>query len=252
MPTPRRLTFPTRAGHELAAVLDLPDTAPRAYALFAHCFTCSKDIKAAHWIGKTLSEAGIALLRFDFTGIGGSGGSFETSTLSTNIDDVVAAADFLRAEHRAPSLLIGHSLGGVAAMAAANDIPEIQAVATVATPYDPAHMRRYLEPIPSGSPEPERYAIQVAGHKFELLREFVDDLERQDPAQIIGTLGKPLLLFHSPTDRVVEAEQAARIFRAARHPKSFIALDGAEHVLSRREDAHFVAQLIATWSGRYL
>jgi putative redox protein len=252
MSRPQRISFENQQGQRISAILDLPDGEVRAQALFAHCFTCTKDLKAAHWIGQTLAASGIAMLRFDFAGLGESEGEFSESSLSTNIADLSAAAAFLAAEHEAPALLLGHSLGGAAVLAAAGEIPSARAVATISAPFDPAHLRRYLLPPAGADVAPERMEIRIAGRRFQLGRQFLEDLERYDMSERVGSLGRALLIFHSPEDAVVEVEQAGRIFRAARHPRSFIALDGADHLLTNRWDAELVGRMLAVWIGRYL
>jgi putative redox protein len=247
MSKPQRLEFESSSGTSLAAILDQPDSDPEAYALFAHCFTCTKEIKAAHWIGRALAQQGIAMLRFDFAGLGQSKGDFARSNLSTNIADITAAADFLRQRYQAPRLLVGHSLGGTAMLAAAGEVPEARAVATIASPFEPVHIRRYL----LSEQTSEELAIRIAGRTFRLHRQFLEDLERHDMAQRISSLSRALLVFHSPEDQIVDIKEAAKIFRAAQHPRSFVSLDGADHLLDRREDAEFVGRLLATWARRY-
>ena len=221
----RNESFPGSGGKTLAARLDLPADEPRAYALFAHCFTCSKESKAAAYISRALAARGIAVLRFDFAG----------PLFSSNLEDLAAAARFLRERHAAPQILVGHSLGGAAVLAVAADIPEARAVATIGAPFEPQHAARLAE----------RVSIPLRG-------EFVDDLERHDPARYVGALRKALLVLHSPRDRVVDIDNAAKIFLAAKHPKSFVSLDDADHLLSRAEDAAYAAEVIAAWASRFL
>ncbi|HJW53299.1 MAG TPA: alpha/beta fold hydrolase [Burkholderiaceae bacterium] len=247
-----RIEFPGSLGGPLAARLDLPDTQPRAFALFAHCFTCSKDSRAATHIGKTLVEQGIALLRFDFTGLGGSEGEFENTTFSSNITDLVAAADWLRREYAAPSVLIGHSLGGAAVLAAAGGIPESLAVVTMNAPFSPEHVTNLFADGRAQIESEGEATVSIGGRPFKVKREFLMDLTMQRQAERIGDLRRALLIMHGPTDAVVGIGNATAIFTAARHPKSFIALDGADHLLSRAEDARYAAQVMAAWVGRYL
>jgi uncharacterized OsmC-like protein/fermentation-respiration switch protein FrsA (DUF1100 family) len=247
-----KVEFPGSFGAPLAARLDLPDTLPRAFALFAHCFTCSKESRAPTHIGRALVEQGIALLRFDFTGLGGSEGEFENTSFSSNAADLVAAADWLRREHAAPSILIGHSLGGTAVLAAAGQIPEARAVLTLNAPHSPEHVigqfAEYLARI-----EREGVAeVSIAGRPFRVGREFVQDVAGHRLDERIRELRRPLLIMHAPTDTVVGIDNATSIYMAARHPKSFVSLDGADHLLTRSEDARYAAQVLAAWVSRYL
>lgn len=248
MATSKKVQFVGSKDRRLVAILDQPDESPRAFAIYAHCFTCTKNIKAAYWIGKTLAGHGIAMLRFDFSGVGESDGELSDANFSANIEDIKAAAAFLREHHRAPGLMLGHSLGGSAVLAAVAQIPEVRAVATVGAPYYPDHLRRYLKP----SSSPGLFEIEISGRRFQLEHRFVEDLERQRLAEHIGALDRALLVFHSPVDRVVGVDQAALIFKAAKHPKSFISLDNADHLLSGRKDAQFVGHMLAAWCERYL
>ena len=242
------------AGHggELAARLDMPQGEPRACALFAHCFTCSKDIAAASAIAQTLADLGIAVLRFDFTGLGHSAGEFSNTNFSSNVMDLVAAADFMRENIGAPQILIGHSLGGAAVIAAAARIPESEAVVTIGAPADPSHvlgsMHASLETIEKeGSAQ-----VTLAGRSFEITRQFVEDISMSNIRDALGDLGKALLVLHAPGDSVVGIDNASDIFTAAKHPKSFVSLDGADHLLSRSFDAEYVAEVIAAWVSRYV
>ncbi len=247
-----KVAFPGSAGTALAARLDLPDTAPRAYALFAHCFTCSKESLAATRIARALAEQDIAVLRFDFTGLGGSEGEFENTDFSSNVADLVKAADWLRAHHRAPAILIGHSLGGAAALAAAGAIAEVCAVATLNAPFSPDHVtRQFADRI--GLIEREGAAeVTLAGRRFRLRREFLADLAGQKQAERIAQLKRALLVMHAPGDAIVAIDNASAIFTAAKHPKSFVSLDSADHLLTREPDARYAAQVLAAWVGRYL
>jgi putative redox protein len=247
-----RFRFLGSDGVELSAALDLPDTPPKAFALLAHCFTCSKDNLAARRIARALTEHGIAVLRFDFTGLGMSDGEFANSTFSSNVADLVLAADHLRRTRRAPSLLIGHSLGGAAVLAAAAQISETKAVATIAAPSDPAHVTKmfaaHLDDIRAqGSVE-----VALAGRPFTIKREFLDDVAEHNLLRAVATLHKALLILHSPADDTVGIDNATQIFVAAKHPKSFVSLAGADHLLTDRRDAAYVAGLIASWAERYL
>ena len=251
-PSSRPVSFPGAFGTTLAARLDAPAGAPRAFALFAHCFTCSKESKAAATISAALAEHGIAVLRFDFTGLGGSEGDFANTNFSSNVDDLVAAADFLRREHRAPALLVGHSLGGTAVLAAAPRIPEALAVATLGSPFDPEHVLGLLKDY-VGKIESEGDAtVDLAGRAFHIKRQFLDDIRARKVGGVLGQLGKALMVMHSPRDTIVNIDNASKIFLAARHPKSFASLDPADHLLTRREDAAYAGQLLAAWAARYL
>jgi uncharacterized protein len=247
-----RIDFAGADGQKLAARLDVPDGDVRAYALFAHCFTCGKDIFAASRIAQALAAHGIAVLRFDFTGLGASEGEFANTNFSSNLADLVAAANYLRQAYRAPALLVGHSLGGAAVLAAAADLPETRAVVTIGAPSDPAHVTKlfkdHLEQIDS-SGEAE---VQLAGRPFRIKRQFLVDVAEQKLTEKIGRLGRALLVMHSPRDTTVDIANAMHIFTVAKHPRSFISLDDADHLLTRKADAVYVANLIPAWSERYV
>ncbi|MEV6294723.1 alpha/beta hydrolase [Streptomyces sp. NPDC051896] len=233
------------------ARLDLPEGTPWAYAVFAPCFTCGKDWLAAARICRELAERGIAVLSVDFTGIGESGGDFADSTFSSDVDDLVRAADHLRENFTAPSLLIGHSLGGAAVLAAAHRIPETAAVATIGAPAGPEHV---VHTFGGRREEIERNGeaeVSLGGRVFHIRREFLDDISAQPQAERIRRLRHALLVLHSPIDETVGVENAQRILDAARHPKSFVAIDGADHLLTDRADARYGATLLAAWAGRY-
>lgn len=247
-----RFDFPNASGLRLAAVLDRPFREPAAYALFAHCFTCGKDNLAASRIAHALADRGIAVLRFDFTGIGSSEGEFANAGFSANVADLVAAADHLRRTHLAPALLIGHSLGGAAILAAATEVPEARAVVTIAAPADPAHTAcLFKDRIPEINAKGEAEVV-LAGRSFRVRREFLDDLAGQRLIERIARLRGALLVFHAPNDDTVGIDNASRIFTAAKHPKSFISLADADHLLSRKGDAAYVGNVIAAWAERYL
>jgi uncharacterized OsmC-like protein/pimeloyl-ACP methyl ester carboxylesterase len=247
-----RFDFLNAQGLRLAGLLDNPAGEARAYALFAHCFTCGKDVHAAKRIAQALTGLGIAVLRFDFTGLGSSEGEFANTTFSSNVADLVAAADELRKVKRAPAILIGHSLGGAAVLAAAALVPEARAVVTIGAPSDPAHVAGLFKDQGGQSDAGAEVAVSLAGRSFRLRRAFLDDIAEQELGGRINALGKALLIFHSPTDEIVGIDNASRIFLAARHPKSFVSLAGADHLLSRRSDAAYVASVIAAWAERYL
>lgn len=247
-----KIQFEGGTGQSLAARLDEPESAPRAYALFAHCFTCSKDIAAADRIAKRLSQQGLGVLRFDFTGLGHSDGEFENTGFSSNIDDLVAAADWLRNHRAAPAILIGHSLGGAAVLAAARRVPESVAVATIGAPADPEHVLHLLGPAIEVIREHGRAEVSIGGRPFTVGKPFLDQFASHDQTEAIRTLGRALLVFHAPRDDTVGIENAAKIFERARHPKSFVSLDTADHLLRRPADAAYVAEVIAAWAERYL
>ena len=246
------VTFQGSQGTSLAARLELPTGETLGYALFAHCFTCSKDVFAAARIASLLADQGIAVLRFDFTGLGSSAGDFANTNFSSNVQDLVMAASFLREDYAAPKLLIGHSLGGAAVLAAAAELPEVAAVSTIAAPSDPGHLRELLGPVIPEIEARGEVAVRLAGREFRIRRQFLDDIAEQRLHDVIRGLHRPLMIFHAPTDDVVDIQHARQIFDAAMHPKSFVALDGADHMLSRREDAVFVARVLAAWSSRYI
>jgi putative redox protein len=247
-----RITFAGHGGAQLAARLDRPAGPPRAFALFAHCFTCSKDIFAAARVSQALAERGFAVLRFDFTGLGASEGEFASTNFSSNVADLVAAAEFLRANHEAPRLLIGHSFGGAAVLAAAEAVPEAVGVATIAAPFDPAHVAHLLASSQAEIEASGEAEVILSGRRFTIRRQFLEDIAAQRSAERIARLRKALLIFHAPRDETVGIENAALIYNAAKHPKSFISLDDADHLLTRRADAAYVAEVLAAWAGRYL
>ena len=247
-----RFDFPNAQGQNLAALLDRPAGEPRAYALFAHCFTCGKDTHAAKRVAEGLTALGIAVLRFDFTGLGSSEGEFANTTFSSNVGDLVAAANELRRRAQAPAILIGHSLGGTAVLAAAAEVAEARAVVTIAAPCDPSHVTGLFKDRLEDIAAKGEVQATLAGRQFRISRAFVDDLAEHKLMQRIANLRKALLIFHSPTDEVVAIDNASRIFTAAKHPKSFVSLAGADHLLSRRSDAAYVANVIHAWAERYL
>ncbi|MBT3551307.1 MAG: OsmC family protein [Rhodospirillaceae bacterium] len=252
MPLDNKITFTGVLGDELAARLDMPPMAPRAYALFAHCFTCSKDIFAAARVSAGLAERGIAVLRFDFTGLGHSDGEFANTNFTSNVGDLVAAANWLAENYEAPGILIGHSLGGAAVLAAAGEIPGVKTVATIGAPFDPAHVSDNFSTAIAEINQQGEAAVSLGGRPFVIKKQFLDDIAAQDQKQRIKNLNKALLVFHAPGDAIVGIDNAAEIYGAAKHPKSFVSLDGADHLLSRKEDAVYVAEVIAAWAGRYL
>jgi putative redox protein len=247
-----KVEFPGSSGDPLAARLELPSGPIRSYAIFAHCFTCSKDLLASRRIASELAMRGIAVLRFDFTGLGASGGEFATSNFSSNVEDLRRAAQYLGSRFGPAELLIGHSLGGAAVLAVAVDLPEVRAVVTIGAPADTEHVIHNFSthvPVIESHGEAE---VELAGRPFTIRRQFLDDLRRPHLDAKIHELGRPLLVLHAPGDATVGIENARQIFAAARHPKSFISLDGADHLLTRHEDAAFVAEVVSAWFARYL
>jgi len=249
----RRIRFTGSAGTPLDARYDHPVGPIRATALFAHCFTCGKDIAAASRVSRALAQCGIGVLRFDFTGLGHSEGEFENTSFSSNIEDLVLAADYLRAADGAPSLLIGHSLGGTAVLAAAERVPEATAVVTLGAPANPRHVKglfrgdSLLRIERSGAAE-----VELAGRKFTIRQAMIEDLDRHPLSERVALLGKALLVLHAPFDATVGIDNASEIFLAAKHPKSFVSLDDADHLLTRREDSEYAALVISSWVSRYL
>lgn len=249
----QKVEFTNTKGHTLAGALELPDSgSPKAFALFAHCFTCGKDVVAATRIARTLADQGIAVLRFDFTGLGGSEGDFGNTTFSSNVSDLEAAATFLAEQYQAPALLVGHSLGGAAVLAVARRIESVQAVVTIAAPASPKHVEHLFADRACDIRQTGRAPVTIAGRTFELGAELLDDLDNWPLDETIGALRKPLLVFHSPTDQVVDVAEATKIFTAAKHPKSFVSLDDADHLLSKQQDADYVALTLTAWASRYL
>jgi putative redox protein len=251
MPT-ERFQFTSSEGHQLAASLDLPDGETKACALFAHCFTCGKDALAAKRIAVALAEKGIAVLRFDFTGLGSSEGDFANSTFSSNVADLVRAADHLRETRQAPAILIGHSLGGAAILAAADRIAEAKAVVTIAAPSDPSHVTGLFKDRVDTIRKDGKAEVSLAGRPFTIKSQFLDDIAEHGLMGHIANLRKALLVMHAPTDDTVGIDNATRIFVAAKHPKSFVSLADADHLLTQRRDSSYVADMIAAWVSRYI
>jgi uncharacterized OsmC-like protein/alpha/beta superfamily hydrolase len=249
--TTERVHFEGSDGQRLSGRLDRPATQPRAYAIFAHCFTCSKDLYATKRISETLAGHGIGVLRFDFTGLGQSEGNFADATFSRDVADIVAAADWLREHHGAPALLVGHSLGGAAVLAAAHDIPDNTAVATIGAPFEPSHVAHLFADQHQALEEQGQAEVDIGGRPFTLKRGFVDDLRLHDPARV-AELRRPLLVMHAPHDTVVGISNARALFMAARHPKSFLSLDQADHLLSDHADAVYAAEVLASWASRHI
>lgn len=248
----KKITFNSDRGEKLSGLLDFPAGSPRAFALFAHCFTCSKNIKAAGNISKSLTDAGIAVLRFDFTGLGQSEGEFADTNFSSNVADLLSATRYLEAEHQAPAILVGHSLGGTAVLQAAPQVASAVAVATIGSPADPVHIRHLFDAAASELQARGEAEVNLGGRPFRIKRQFLDDLEQHDLRSTIGNLRKSLLIMHAPLDDVVEIDNASALFVAAKHPKSFVSLDTADHLLSSEADSRYAGSVLAAWASRYL
>ncbi len=248
----RKVTFTNSKGQQLDGRLEEPNFGPRRYALFAHCFTCTKDIPAASRISRALSDRGFGVLRFDFTGLGNSDGEFENTDFSSNVEDLVSAADFLKRQLQAPELLIGHSLGGAAVLMAAQELPAVRGVVTIGAPSNPGHLESLLGNAVQTIEEQGAACVNIGSRPFRIKRKFLQDLRSQNLTGIVGRLRKPLLILHSPVDQVVSIDHARSLYEAAYHPKSFISLDSADHLLKRQEDSAYVADMVAAWAGRYV
>ncbi|MDZ4760756.1 MAG: alpha/beta fold hydrolase [Alphaproteobacteria bacterium] len=247
-----KIAFASAEGEPLAARLEMPASPPIAYALFAHCFTCGKDSSAAVRTTRALAARNIATFRFDFTGLGQSGGDFANTNFSSNVADLVSAASYLREHHQPPQLLIGHSLGGAAVIAAAHLIPEARAVVTIGAPSDAAHVAHHFAAHTDEMERTGQAEVSLAGRRFTVKQQFIEDLKGQDQKQRICQLKRALLVLHAPTDEIVGIENAAQIFQAAKHPKSFVSLHEADHLLSRSTDADYAASMITAWAARYV
>jgi len=247
----QKIEFIGSGGDTLAGLLELPDAPPVAIALFAHCFTCGKDVAAASRISRALLRHGYAVMRFDFTGLGNSDGDFANTNFSSNVQDLLAAANYLRTEHQAPSVLIGHSLGGTAVLNAASHIPEVRGVVTIGSPADAQHVAKQFSCDIDRIKQEGQAEVDLAGRKFVIKKQFIDDISSTNTQQI-EHLRKALLVMHSPIDNVVSIREAERIFVAAKHPKSFVSLDDADHLLSRAQDSEYVADTIAAWASRFI
>lgn len=248
-----RVRFKNARGEELAGRLDLPaGVKPRAYALFAHCFTCTKNLNAILNINRSLTREGIGVLRFDFTGLGESAGDFYSTDFATNVEDLLSAADFLKSEYQPPKLLIGHSLGGAAVLKAAVHIPSSKAISTIGAPADFAHLPGYLKNGKDQKTSGKSYEMTLGDRGFSVGNRLVEHLDPESMQRTVEKLDRALLIFHSPRDEVVDIEHATRIFQAAKHPKSFVSLDNADHLLSDRADSQYVGSVLAAWASRYL
>lgn len=250
---PRKtVRFDNARGESLAGLLDTPERSTIAYALFAHCFTCSKNLRGANHLSKALTDAGIAVLRFDFAGLGESEGEFAETSFSSNVDDLIAACRFLERDYAAPKILVGHSLGGTAILQAASEIPSAVAVASIGSPADPAHVAHLFEGSRDELADRGEAVVQLGGRPFRIKQEFLDDLERHPMPESVASLRKALLIMHAPLDDVVEIDNASTLFLNAKHPKSFVSLDKADHLLSREEDSRYAGRVLAAWASRYL
>ncbi|TGG92452.1 alpha/beta fold hydrolase [Natronospirillum operosum] len=251
-PQRQKLTFENAQGQALSGLLELPAGPVLGYALFAHCFTCGKDIRSASRIARTLAGQGIATLRFDFTGLGSSDGDFANTNFSSNVEDLVAAADYLKAHHEAPTMLIGHSLGGAAVLAAAAQVPSAKAVITIGAPSEPGHVAHLFDGAREEIEQEGEANVSLAGRPFRIRRQFLEDIEAHNLARHIRNLRRPLLIFHAPMDQTVSIDEAAVIYQHAMHPKSFVSLDDADHLVTRDADAAYIADTLAAWVKRYL
>lgn len=249
-----QVSFNNAQGETLAARLELPaDQHPHNYVLFAHCFTCSKNLVAIKNISRSLTRDGFAVLRFDFTGLGESEGEFADTNFSSNVDDLVQAARFLEQNYQAPTLLVGHSLGGAAVLAAKQHLPSVKAVATIGAPYHPAHVTHLFEDSQEEIETTGAARVNIGGRPFKIKKQFLDDItELSTNFQVINNLNAALMVIHAPEDDTVEIDNATQIYKAAKHPRNFVSLDGADHLMSRREDSLYVGDVIATWAKRYV
>lgn len=241
----------TSGTNQLSGLLETPETDVKFYALFAHCFTCGKDVAAASRISRALMAKGIAVLRFDFTGLGNSDGDFANSNFSSNIQDLIAAADFLRSQYQAPKILIGHSLGGAAILGVAKDVPEATAVVTIGAPFDAAHVAHNFAMHIDEIEQQGQAEVSLGGRKFTIQKQFLDDINSYDTGHL-HQLRKALLVMHSPVDTTVKIAEAEKLYRAALHPKSFVSLEDADHLLSNKRDSEYVAEVISAWATRYV
>ena len=249
----QKVNFTNANGFQLSARLEFPpDKKPYAYAIFAHVFTGNKSLSATRHISRSLTQHGIAVLRFDFTGLGDSEGDFADTNFSSNVDDLLAASDFLSENYAAPKILVGHSLGGAAVIFAASQLPNIEAVATVGAPSEPEHVTHLLDDKLEEIERTGVAKVTVGGRQFTIKKQFLEDLQSKNMFEILRKLKKAILVLHSPQDTVVEIENAAKIYRAAYHPKSFVSLDGADHMLTKKNDAAYAGDLVASWVTRYV
>ncbi|MDQ6990433.1 MAG: alpha/beta hydrolase [Mariprofundaceae bacterium] len=252
MTTIEKHHFSNAHGEQLSARLDMPDNPPHAYALLVHCFTCNKSLRAAAYITKALIAQDVAVFRFDFTGLGDSEGDFSDTNFTSNVQDIISAAGFMREQSYAPDILIGHSLGGTAVLKAAGLIESVKAVVTIASPSSPAHVAAQFSDAQARILEHGSATVALAGRDFIIKQQFLDDLQKTSVLNDVENLNKPLLVLHAPRDKTVGVEHASIIFKAAQHPKSYISLDDSDHLLSQTADASYVGKIIAVWVSRYL
>ena len=248
-----KVNFPNRKDQTLAGRLELPiNQQPHNFAIFAHCFTCTKNLLAVKNVSRALTAAGFGVLRFDFTGLGESEGDFENTNFSGNVEDLISAAAFLEKEYKAPTLIIGHSLGGTAVIVAASKLPYIKAAVTINSPSNPEHIKHHLEQDIAKIEREGKAQVNLSGRPFTIKKHFLDDLKKHPIKEVVGTLRKAVLILHSPQDTIVSVKNAEEIYLAAHHPKSFVSLDGADHLLSRKEDSLYAGNVIAVWASRYV
>jgi uncharacterized OsmC-like protein/pimeloyl-ACP methyl ester carboxylesterase len=245
--------FKNKNGQQLSARLELPlEGKPHSYAIFAHCFTCNKNLNAVRNIARSLSLNGIAVLRFDFTGLGQSGGDFSDTSLSHNVDDIICASDFLNKNYGTPGLLIGHSFGGTAVLIAAAKLEQVKAVVTINSPFDPKHVKHLFTGKIEEIRAQGKAEVSIGGRNFWLREDFIEELDHTNLEDLVRTFDKALLIMHSPQDRIVEIDEAANLYKAARHPKSFVSLDGSDHLISKEEDTVYIGNLIGAWIRKYM
>lgn len=247
-----KIKFKNTLGQELAAKIDFPEEEPKSYALFAHCFTCNKNLSAIRNIVRALNKNGIAVLSFDFTGLGDSEGDFENTNFSSNVNDLISAAEFLKTHYSAPDILVGHSLGGAAVIFAGKHIPSIRAIASIGGPSNPKHVSHLLKSGIDEINQKGEALIAIGGRDFKIQKQFLEDINEKNMEETLENLKTPLLVLHSPQDATVGIENAAQIYKAAWHPKSFISLDGADHMLTNKEDSIYTGKMIANWAERYI
>lgn len=249
----QKITFENKEGQTLSGRMELPaDQHPHNFAIFAHCFTCTKNLSAVKNVSRSLTSNGFGVLRFDFTGLGESDGDFEDTNFSGNVDDLIAASEFLETNYMTPSLLVGHSLGGAAVIFAASELPSVKAVATIGAPSNPDHVRHLFSAAIDEIKESGNATVTLSGRPFTIKRQFLDDLENRSLPDVVSGFNKALLVMHSPQDTTVGIKNAEEIYKAARHPKSFVSIDGADHLLMNKQDSVYVGDIIAGWSKRYV